>query len=226
MKSFQKEQNSTNLLLKMAFFQKIPKKYIPKTIMNLKFKFPTNNSKVWLILIDKYLLAIPFILFIKGRYQKNSWFQLQTYSFDKGQISKQNCRAITSPKKQTNISFFYPDDSEIFKTWNRNSSLKYLQVDRIEKQIRSFVFWEKLWLDNFVSRFTKLYPRLKLLNWVHVIWHKWPHQFLLSPRASIVKKRIPPTNVSLCGISAYCNTVEVATAKVIFAKHDWTCSVN
>ena len=32
---------------------------------------------------------------------------------------------------------------------NRNSSFKYFRVVRIEKQIRSFVFWEKLRLDNF-----------------------------------------------------------------------------
>ena len=30
------------------------------------------------------------------------------------------------------------------------------RVVRIEKQIHSFVFWEKLWLDNFVLRSTDL----------------------------------------------------------------------
>ena len=41
----------------------------------------------------------------------------QQYSNSKGQkISKQNCRAVTSPKKQTNKFVFYPDDSEILET--------------------------------------------------------------------------------------------------------------
>ena len=52
--------------------------------------------------------------------------------------------------------FFYPNDTEIPETWNQNSSFKYFQVFRIEQQIRSFVFWEKLWLDNFVSKSTDL----------------------------------------------------------------------
>ena len=53
--------------------------------------------------------------------------------------------------------FFYPTKSEILKTWNRNSSFKYFQLVRIKKQIHSFIFWEKLLLDNFVSRSTDLW---------------------------------------------------------------------
>ena len=69
---------------------------------------------------------------------------------------------IVEPKlllenERTNL-FFYPDDSEILETWNRNSSFKYFQVVRIEKQICLFVFWEKLRLDNFVPWSTDLYP--------------------------------------------------------------------
>ena len=41
-------------------------------------------------------------------------------------------------------------------TWNLKSKFKF-QVVRIEKQIRLFVFWEKLRLNNFVSRLTDLY---------------------------------------------------------------------
>ena len=52
--------------------------------------------------------------------------------------------------------FLYTDDSEILETWISISSFKYFWVVRIEKQIRSFVFWEKLQLDNFVSRSTDL----------------------------------------------------------------------
>ena len=54
--------------------------------------------------------------------------------------------------------FFYPDDLEILETWNQNSSFKYFRVVRIEKQICPLVFWEKLRLNNFVSRSTDLYP--------------------------------------------------------------------
>ena len=60
--------------------------------------------------------------------------------YAKGQwISKQNCRAITSPKKRMDEYVFYPDDSEIIETWNWNSSFKYV---RIEKQIRPFLLGE------------------------------------------------------------------------------------
>ena len=60
----------------------------------------------------------------------------------KGQlISKQNCRAVTSPKKRKKLiyilSIFSSQDSEL----------------------HTFVFWEKLRLDNFVSRLTDLYIR-------------------------------------------------------------------
>ena len=37
-------------------------------------------------------------------------------------------------------SFFYPDDSEILKNLNRNSSFKYFRIVRIEKKC-SFIFW-------------------------------------------------------------------------------------
>ena len=60
------------------------------------------------------------------------------------------------PKNEQTNLFFYPDDLEILETWNQNSSFKYFWVVRIEKQIRPFVFWEKLQLANFVSRSTDL----------------------------------------------------------------------
>ena len=52
--------------------------------------------------------------------------------------------------------FFYPVDSKILETWILISSFKYFRVIRIEKQIRPFLFWENLWLNNFVSRSTDL----------------------------------------------------------------------
>jgi hypothetical protein len=39
--------------------------------------------------------------------------------------------------------------SEILETWNPNSSFKYFRVVRIEKQIRSFIFWEKFLARQF-----------------------------------------------------------------------------
>ena len=54
---------------------------------------------------------------------------------------------------------FYPDGPEILETWISISSFKYFRVVRIEKQIPSFVFGEKLRLDNFVSRSTDLYHK-------------------------------------------------------------------
>ena len=63
---------------------------------------------------------------------------------------------LLSKIKRMNL-FFYPDDSEILETWNQNSSFKYFRVVRVEKQIRLFVFLEKLGLANFVSRSTDLY---------------------------------------------------------------------
>ena len=74
--------------------------------------------------------------------------------FSKGQlISKQNCRAVTSPKEWKDEFIFlcwWPE------TWISISSFKYIRVIKIEKQIHLFVFWEKLWHDNFVSRSTDL----------------------------------------------------------------------
>ena len=66
------------------------------------------------------------------------------------------CQAVTSPKNKQMNRFFYPDDSEILKTWISISSFKYFWVLRIEKQICSFFFGEKFRHDNFVSISTDL----------------------------------------------------------------------
>ena len=73
----------------------------------------------------------------------------------------QNCPAITFPKNELTTQKY------ILETWNRNSSYKYFLVVRIDKQICSFVFWEMLWLNNFVSRFTDLYlsKNIGFLKW-------------------------------------------------------------
>ena len=47
-------------------------------------------------------------------------------------------------------------ESEKINTWISVSGFNFFQVVRIEKQIHSFVFWEKLRLDSFVSRSTDL----------------------------------------------------------------------
>ena len=53
---------------------------------------------------------------------------------------------------------------QIGNTWNQNSSFMYFQVVRIAKQIHLFLFWEKLRLNNFVSRSTDLYWNLQILT--------------------------------------------------------------
>ena len=76
----------------------------------------------------------------------------------KGQIKpKADWRAVDSPKNRTNeFVFFAMTVRKNLKLEISISSFKYFRTVRIEKQIRSFVFWEKLRLDNFVSRSTDL----------------------------------------------------------------------
>ena len=122
-------------------------------------------------------------------------------------VSRLSCN-FSQKNKRTNL-FFYPDDLEILETWNRNSSFKYFRVIRIEKQIRPFIFWEKLQLDNFVSRSTVLYTNLPfpwnktwgsvaqcmqlvenlsdvafLVTWIHVfisfLWNIWMYFWYFS----------------------------------------------
>ena len=71
-------------------------------------------------------------------------------------VESQILKIILPKNEQTNL-FFYPDDLDILETWISISSFKYFRAFRIEKQIRLFM-WEKLRLDNFVSRSTDLYP--------------------------------------------------------------------
>ena len=47
-------------------------------------------------------------------------------------------------------------ERELFKGGNYMRKYGTKLLFMIEKQIRSFVFWEKLWLDNFVSRSSDL----------------------------------------------------------------------
>ena len=89
--------------------------------------------------------------------------------------------------------FFYPDHSDILKTRILILSFKYFRVVRIEKHIRQFIFWEKLRLNNFVSRSTDLWflicPNLKTTqprSWYSSkkeYWHcswTWETNFLLT----------------------------------------------
>ena len=73
----------------------------------------------------------------------------------KGQlISKEIYGLPTSSKKQTNKFVFL--SWRLGNTWNLNFDFKYFRFVTIEKQIHSFVFWEKLQFGNFVSRSTDL----------------------------------------------------------------------
>ena len=79
--------------------------------------------------------------------------------------------------------FFYPGDSEIVETWIVISSFKYFQVIRIEKQIRLFVLWEKLWLNKCFKIYWPLVstnsalgaycPNIYTLCYVHFTLDGW-----------------------------------------------------
>ena len=77
------------------------------------------------------------------------------------------CLKVSRSRKKIVELELLPKTNELFwfsiltvrkysKLENRNSSFKDFRTVRTEKQIRLFVFWEKLWLDNFVSRSTDL----------------------------------------------------------------------
>ena len=77
------------------------------------------------------------------------------------QISKQNCRAVTSLKR---ICFSILTVRKYLKLEFSISSFKYFRTVRIEKQIRSFVFGRSLLLDNFVLISTDLYQEIQKLR--------------------------------------------------------------
>ena len=92
------------------------------------------------------------------------------FLFVKGQlISKQNCRAVTSPKLQKSEFVFL--SRWLRNTWNLNFDF---WVVRIEKQIRSWFFWEKLRLDNFVWRSADLYWCQAAAGLAKVLWNLVP----------------------------------------------------
>ena len=61
------------------------------------------------------------------------------------------------PKTNEGICFSIQTVRKYLKLEFRDSSFKYFRIVRIKKQIRPFVFWEKLWLEvlnvgNFLSK--------------------------------------------------------------------------
>ena len=96
--------------------------------------------------------------------------------------------------------FFYPDNSEILETWISISSFKYFRVVRIEKQIRPFVFWEKLRLDNIVVRSTDLYHNTKFetdlfSNQHQVIYYQLCIEYRESPDNTVFISMVPSLTV-------------------------------
>ena len=94
----------------------------------------------------------------------------------KGQlISKQNCRAITSPKKQTQdfcpgsllLQGQYKRESIFLQKEDRLSFCINLEVVNFQGRNPMFVFLEKLWLNILVSRLTDLQKRFSYL-WIRV----------------------------------------------------------
>ena len=80
-------------------------------------------------------------------------FHEKFISLSKGQwILKQNWQSVTSPKKWTNELVFL--SWRLGNTWNLNFDFKFqvFPCHQDRKHIRPFVFREKLWLDDFVSR--------------------------------------------------------------------------
>ena len=86
----------------------------------------------------------------------NSWRISVRKQQNSSRILNKGQQISLLPKNEQTNLFFYPDDSKRLETLISISSFKYFRVIRIEKQIRSFVFWEKwkLWLDNFFLRST------------------------------------------------------------------------
>ena len=93
---------------------------------------------------------------LAGKFWKSNENKFTSFSIISARLkvnrSDQNCRAVTS-----RICF------SILRTWKYSRlefqfqvSSMYFQVVRIEEQIHPFVFWEKLQLDNFVSKYTDL----------------------------------------------------------------------
>ena len=66
--------------------------------------------------------------------------------------------------------FLYPDDSEILVKWILISSFQYFRVISIEKQISSFIFWEKLQIDNFCFEISKCSQKNIMTFFIYHAW--------------------------------------------------------
>ena len=112
--------------------------------VSLIFWAPLHSLNFW--------FAYIFRILFRGS-SKKQWYLFQKFCWPKFQlISKAIYGLLTSPKKWMNEFAFL--SWRLGNTWNLNFDF---WVVRIEKQICLFVFWEKLRLDNFVSRSTDLY---------------------------------------------------------------------
>ena len=120
------------------------------------------------------------------------WFTLQAQdtkmspsSRTKGQkISKQNCRAVTSLKKQMGEFVFL--SWRLRNTWNlnRNSRFKYFWVVRIKKQIRPFFFF-----GSYVTAWEFCFEIYWPLRYTHRVgWWVWLS--LVFPQNIIVTEKI------------------------------------
>ena len=91
----------------------------------------------------------------------NSWRISVRKQQNSSRILNKGQQISLLPKNEQTNLFFYPDDSKRLETLISISSFKYFLVVRIEKQICLFIFLEKVWLDNFVSKSTELQSPLR-----------------------------------------------------------------
>ena len=157
-----------------------------KILTQLRFDFSLDPTKTFSVMTKVLIykshgeLSISVILTHKSTFQSTNLQFSHAYANQlffanaKGQlISKQNCRAITSPKKQTQdfcpgsllLQGQYKRESIFLQKEDRLSFCINLEVVNFLGRNCTFVFWEKLWLNNLVSRLTDLQPE-SIVVWV------------------------------------------------------------
>ena len=113
--------------------------------LDLLFSCPKNVVAVLYIVRQKHRFEI-FIWTMMVKRGENTYknsvifvisywtiMHFKRYKIKGQKILKQNCRAVTSPRKQTNL-FFFPLDLEILATWISISSFKYFWVKKKKKK--------------------------------------------------------------------------------------------
>ena len=116
--------------------------HLLKAILSIVTNWVSSPCQLLSVAIGRmnFLLAPPFLPYTISRECPRSTGLSKLFAVFK--LGKRYLNTYMA--KWTNV--------KILETWNWNSSFKYFGVVRIEKQIRLFVFWKKLRLNNFVPR--------------------------------------------------------------------------